>query len=110
MRANAKNNELAEIIEALAGERGRSQQRIAQTGIDWLKMLLRKNSDYGDSAWKRPLLKPTLDPGDAIMVRMTDKIERIAQLQTKDAEVAESLEDTIRDLGAYCLLWLARPK
>lgn len=23
---------------------------------------------------------------------------------------SETLEDTIRDLGAYCLLWLARPQ
>lgn len=99
------------IEESLDGKRGPDQQRIAEVGSEWLEMLLRKNADYGSSVWKVPLLTPGLDPGDAILVRMTDKIERIARLRTRPAEVVgESLADSMRDLGAYCLLWLARPR
>ena len=87
-----------------------NQHRIAQIGTEWLATLLKKNSDYGSSVWKPPALKPGMDAGDAILVRMSDKVSRIASLQEKGPEVAESLEDTIADLGAYALLWLARPK
>ncbi len=86
------------------------QRRIAVTGLEWLATLLAKNSDYGSSVWKPPALKPEMDAGDAILVRMSDKVARIASLQSKEAEVDESLEDTIKDLGAYAILWLARPK
>lgn len=86
------------------------QRRIAEAGLEFTALLLKKNADYGSSVWKPPLLKPTLDNGDAILVRMSDKVSRIAQLASNHAQVAESLEDTIRDLGAYCLLWLCRPK
>lgn len=99
------------VNSALRGHGGYDQQRIAATGIEWLNLLLAKNADYGSSAWKAPALCLGLPPGHAILVRMSDKIERIANLMVKDPEVAgESLEDSIKDLGAYCLLWLARPK
>jgi hypothetical protein len=50
--------------------------------------------------------------GDAILVRMSDKIARIRKLSGNTAAplVNESFDDTIRDLGAYCLLYLARPE
>lgn len=86
------------------------QRRIAQVGLEFVATLLAKNADYGSSVWNAPVLKPTLDTGDAILVRMSDKVARIASLSVKDAEVSESLEDTIKDLGAYALLWLARPR
>ena len=74
-------------------------------------MILAKNADYGGSAWRRPVLCRHLDPGSAILVRMSDKIERLLQLLEKGQPqvVAETLADTIGDLGAYCLLYLARP-
>lgn len=86
------------------------QRRIAFEGLKWLATLLDKNADYGSSVWKPPALKPTMDEGDAIMVRMSDKVSRIAALATSEANVDESLEDTVMDLGCYCLLWSARPK
>ncbi len=53
-----------------------------------------------------------MNPGDAILVRMHDKINRIRQLiASGETHVTdESLRDTIGDLGAYCLLYLARPE
>ena len=97
--------------QALRGIRGPDQQRIANEGLAWVSLLLRKNADYGTSAWKKPVLAPECDVDTAMRVRMSDKIERIQSLLAKDGpEVAEeSIRDTMRDLGAYCLLWLACP-
>jgi hypothetical protein len=99
------------VEEAISGTRGADQQRIAMTAIEWASLVLRKNANYGCSVWKRPFLSPGMDVASAILVRMTDKVERIhALMQGKPDEVGESLDDTIRDLGAYCLLYLSRPK
>jgi hypothetical protein len=98
------------IRVALWGDRGEDQQRIAQAVVEWGALLLRKNHDYGSSVWKTPILAPDCDPGTAIRVRMSDKIQRLTQLLQREAEVKEeSIHDTLRDLGAYCLLELARP-
>lgn len=94
------------VADALRGDRGPEQAAIAATGIDWILTLLKKNRDYGSSAFKRPILAPNLCPAMGILVRASDKIERIRSLAGKDAEVEESLNDTVKDLGAYCLLWL----
>jgi len=102
-------DDLSNIKKALESDNP-DQRRIAVTGLEWLATLLAKNSDYGSSVWNPPALKPEMDPSDAILVRMSDKVARIASLQSKEAEVDESLEDTIKDLGAYAILWLARPK
>ena len=103
-------NRLSLLEKAIEGERGPDQQRIADHCLKWAETLLQKNKDYGSSAWKRPVLMPELDERAAIFVRMSDKIERICALRNTKAEItAESLEDTISDLGAYCLLWLACP-
>lgn len=103
------------IVDALCGTRGEDQKRIAEHGLKWLTMILKKNNDYGSSAWKAPVLIPDAQPREAILVRMSDKIERLAVLYSRSveaskvAEVNESYEDTIGDLGAYCLLYLAAP-
>lgn len=104
---------VGEIVrQAAAGQRGDDQQRIAVEGLGWVETLLRKNHDYGGSAWKTPALAPECDPGTAIRVRMSDKIARLEQLLSGKAPHVseETLDDTIRDLGAYCLLYLARPE
>lgn len=99
------------LIQALDGVRGPDQKRLAEVGLQWIDLMLRKNMDYGGSAWKVPVLAPELNPAAAIRVRMSDKIERIQSLLTKSPEVvSESIRDTIQDLGVYCLLWLARPE
>jgi hypothetical protein len=106
----ALDDAMAILEEALTGNRGADQMAIAQEVVRWGALLLRKNADYGSSAWKSPILAPDCDPGVAIRVRMSDKINRLASLLDRPGEVAdESLDDTLRDLGAYCLLELARP-
>lgn len=102
--------ELDLIGTALNGDRGPEQQAIAEEGVKWVSILLRKNADYGGSAWKPPILAPECSASTAIRVRMSDKIERIVSLLSREAEVTdESIDDTLRDLGAYCLLELSRP-
>lgn len=110
--SETKDAETARLIQsALAGDRGPDQKRIAEQGVDFIGTLLRKNNDYGSSVWKKPLLAPNTDVAAAILVRMTDKVERLISLQQKKSEVTEeSFDDTMKDLGAYALLYLARPK
>lgn len=103
-------NDVHLFLSALNGTRGIDQRAIATEALTFAALLLRKNRDYGSSVWKPPVLSPNLSVDSAILVRMSDKVERITSLQDSDPEVwTESLEDTIRDLGAYCLLWLAKP-
>lgn len=95
-----------------SGNLGTDAERIAHVGIQWIAGMIRKNVDYGSRIWERPVLAKHLEPGEAIKVRMSDKIQRLENLLdgAKRALVAdESVDDTFRDLGAYCLLYLARP-
>lgn len=119
MRRVSKKTTVAEMVElssmcdALEGKRGDDQRRIARVGLSWITTLLAKNTDYGSSAWKTPCLAPECDADTAIRVRMSDKVLRLANifLRSNATEVAsEAIEDTVADLGGYCLLWIARPK
>lgn len=102
--------EWAMLSDARSGKRGPEQQAIAQEVIRWGALMLRKNRDYDGSVWRKPILAPECEPGVAIRVRMSDKVSRLMSLLEKGkGEVNESIDDTMRDLGAYCLLELARP-
>jgi hypothetical protein len=84
------------------------QEAITREGQALLDLLLRKNRDYGNSAMTPPILSPTMTPREAIQCRMSDKVRRLERLLGgNQATVNESIEDTIRDLGGYCILWLA---
>lgn len=99
------------VEEAVYGKYGPDQHRIATVGLHWVATLLRKNSDYGSSVWEEPVLAPDCSTDAAIRVRMSDKVSRIRSLLSKRAEVKEeTIEDSIGDLGGYCLLLLASPK
>ena len=82
--------------------------KLAKTAIKVGALLVRKNQDYGSSGMKRPVLMPNLTPRQALLCRMSDKVARIAQLADgSDPQVTdEKLEDTIKDLAGYCILWL----
>lgn len=82
---------------------------LAEIGLKNLATLIRKNHDYGSSGLKPPILCPDVDARESLQVRMSDKISRIQALQSKNAQVNESLDDTFGDLANYCLLWLAVP-
>jgi len=95
------------IRSAAAGQHGDTQRQLAVTGLEVISTLLKKNSDYGGSAWQVPLLAPRLTAREAIQCRMSDKVQRLANLLTGEkAQVEESIEDTMRDLAGYSILWL----
>jgi hypothetical protein len=95
------------IRQASAGQLGDDPKRICSVGLEIIDTLLRKNHDYGGSAWQVPVLAPTLTPREAIQCRMSDKIQRLSKLLSgEQAQVAESIEDTMRDLAGYSILWL----
>lgn len=100
---------LLNISDAL-GSDNPDQVAIATAGIDFINTLLAKNQDYGSSAWQSPLLTPNSSPREGILVRMSDKILRLQTLSKQPAALtSESFDDTMKDLGAYCLLYLAYP-
>jgi len=101
---------LDRIREAHNGQHGHDQKRIAEQGLKLIALLLRKNADYGGSAWQAPLLAPGMTPREAIQCRMSDKIQRLQKLlDGTTAQVNETIEDTIQDLSGYGILWLGAP-
>lgn len=102
--------DLERCQQALAA--GGDTARIVAVGLAWLAKLANKNDDYGSAVWQPSKLAPEAALATTIRVRMSDKVARIEALlrvgtdrRVKD----ETLDDTIGDLGAYCLLYLARP-
>ena len=86
-------------------ESDRRQTPIVVMCLDLCAKLVRKNRDYGDSAFKEPLLLPGMPSHAAILVRMSDKIERLRNLFLGGKMlVDESCEDTVHDLAGYCIL------
>jgi hypothetical protein len=66
-------------------------------------LLIRKNHDYGDS-FSKQFTKYGVLSG---MIRMDDKMRRLETLiGGEEAQVAESIEDTVADLAGYALLTL----
>ena len=76
------------------------------------RITLRKNSDYASEAdaFKNFrgidfLTNGQITAGEGILVRMTDKIQRIANLMYKDAVVKdEAITDTLIDLANYSII------
>lgn len=97
---------LDEINQSLEDGGDRAETIVCE-GFALIALLLRKNADYGDSAFQSPILLPGTPPRDAIQCRMSDKIERLRKLiESRSSMVNESLEDTMRDLAGYAILWL----
>lgn len=65
-------------------------------------MYTRKNHDYGDS-FGETFKKLGLI---SAVTRISDKVNRLVSLSTKDAKVDESLEDTLLDLASYSVMTL----
>lgn len=59
-------------------------------------MLIKKNADYGDSN----LIKHGMT---GIIVRLSDKLARLENLQDKKGQVDETIEDTLKDIAGYAI-------
>jgi hypothetical protein len=97
-----KNKELFKIAE--------------DTFAECLKTLKKKNHDYAtkgvvdDDALKNFKLVDYLNISDAktgVLVRMCDKMSRLANVYNEEGKVAESCEDTAKDLINYTVILLA---
>lgn len=68
-----------------------------------VSMLVKKNHDYGNSFGDQ-----LAEDGPIVFkIRMKDKISRLRTLLTTEAQVKdESIEDTLRDIIGYCVLFL----
>ncbi len=83
----------------------RSQDNISEVVERLREMLISKNQNYGNSAFTPPVLCPKMDPEQALLVRMSDKVARLASLASGEKDrVGESMEDTLYDLAGYCIL------
>lgn len=70
-------------------------------------LLIRKNHDYGDSFAKQYEKYGLM----SALIRMDDKMRRLETLvDGQQAQVAESIEDTLADLAGYALLALVEAK
>lgn len=66
-------------------------------------LLVRKNHDYGNSFGNQLAKHGPI----VFVIRMEDKISRLKTLLTTDAQVKdESIEDTLRDIVGYCILFI----
>jgi len=85
-----------------------TQDTIREVGTGVVNLLLKKNKDYGSSVFESPILFPELKAKDCILIRMSDKIKRFSNLvgNNTSPEVNESIEDTMKDLAGYAILWL----
>lgn len=67
------------------------------------KLYVAKNADYGDS-----FAKVREEIPNAILVRLSDKLNRLKSLMTKDDDerkvLDESIDDTLMDIANYALL------
>lgn len=92
-------------MEQLKTSAERSQDKIFEVVEHLREMLISKNRNYGNSAFRSPALLPDLPAEKAIFVRMSDKVARLAQLTSGEKDrVGESIEDTLLDLAGYCVL------
>ncbi len=86
--------------------------RLKSEFAECVKLSERKNSDYADTldAFANFRLIETLTRGNTgvaagIIVRMSDKMQRIANLTRRDNAVAdEKITDTLRDLAIYSII------
>lgn len=68
-----------------------------------VELLVKKNHDYGNSFGNQLAKHGPI----VFKIRMEDKISRLCTLLTTDAQVKdESIEDTLRDIIGYCILFI----
>lgn len=81
-------------------------QIITDIALEVANLVEKKNRDYGNS-----FDKTIAEYGDvAYFLRIEDKLSRLKSLTSKDAEVNESIEDTLKDIIGYTLLMISNKR
>lgn len=84
------------------GDRFEEESNIKSIALEVANLVEKKNRDYGNS-----FDKTIAEYGDvAYFLRIEDKLSRLKSLTSKDAEVNESIEDTLKDIIGYTLLMI----
>lgn len=78
-----------------------TQQAIRETCDALRDMLLEKNAQYGDSAINPVRVFSKADPAEQLLVRLDDKLSRIARGDDR----LESDEDVLNDIIGYLILY-----
>lgn len=82
-------------------------QAVKKVLDDLYTLFQKKNRDYGNAAFQRPLFTK-VSAREAALVAVSTKVQRVKTLSKKSGDANfESLEDSIRDLANYCVIWLA---
>lgn len=81
------------------------EERFKEEMEKMAQLFMRKNRDYGDSAFKTfEKYGPT-----SFLIRIEDKLNRLDRLINKDCSqnvADESIRDTIRDAANYAIMFL----
>ena len=99
------NSDVMARIDA-AAKLAPAGQPLVDTVMEVLLLLLQKNHDYDAAALKPPGLAPEMPVETALLVRISDKLERLKKLRRAPAQTQESYTDAVRDLAGYFLLLL----
>lgn len=68
-------------------------------------LLVAKNTDYNNTALNPEHLLSNLDAEERLKVRIDDKLTRLKHLLATKHQNFESIDDNIRDLNGYLILW-----
>ena len=80
----------------------RPQDNISAVVENLREMLVSKN--YGNLALTPPVLCPKMEPEQALLVRMSDKIARLASLASEKDRDCASMKCALLDLAGCCIL------
>lgn len=84
-----------------------NMQIFKKTLDDLYELFKKKNRDYGSAVFQRPLFSK-MTARDAVLIALSNKVQRVKTLSKKSGDAEnEPLEDSIRDLANYCVIWLS---
>lgn len=100
---------LSHMTTKKATNTNKAIERFKSIQEEGLKLYTKKNHDYGDAFDK------SLDEDGLVVakIRLKDKIRRFETLLKSDAQVHESIEDTLLDMANYAIMtisWLRKNK
>ena len=77
-----------------------TEELIKEVARDVVLLLLKKNKAYGDTANNPPQIFSKLSAKEGILARLDDKLSRV-----KTKGVTDDVEDTIKDIIGYLILY-----